>query len=244
MFIPELVVRALTRPVMNGIACGLAFAGLVVPERAAAQGKLAPEVDFNLGANTDYVFRGISQSNEEPSIFGGVDARLGLGYVGVWASNVDFDNGTDAEVAAYAGVRPKLGPATLDFGVIYYGYIEQPSGSNQDYWEGKVAASVPAGPAVLGAAVYYSPEYFGDSGDAWYYEASALVPIPGTKMTLSGVLGRQTRDIAPSYTTWNAAVGYALTDQLSLELRYWDTAKDRYGDNSSSRVVAGFKVSF
>jgi uncharacterized protein (TIGR02001 family) len=133
---------------------------------------------------------------------------------------------------------------TFDFGGIYYGYIGQPAGSDQDYWEGKIAASVPAGPATVGAAVYYSPEFFGDTGDAWYYEANAVVAIPTTRFVVSGVVGRQTRDVGPSYTTWNAAVGYGLNDQIAFELRYWDTAKDKYGDISSARVVAGFKVVF
>ena len=43
------------------------------------------------------------------------------------------------------------GPVTLDLGVIYYGYVDQPSGSHEDYWEFKAAGSIPAGPATLGA---------------------------------------------------------------------------------------------
>jgi uncharacterized protein (TIGR02001 family) len=220
----------------------LAIAGIATP--AAAREAADPKFTFNVGANTEYVFRGISQSDEDPSIFGGVDATLGLAYAAVWASNVDFGNNTDAEYALFAGVRPAIGPVTLDFGGIYYGYIGQPAGSDQDYWEGKIAASVPAGPATVGAAVYYSPEFFGDTGDAWYYEANAVMQVPATKFVVSGVVGRQTRDVGPSYTTWNAAVGYSLNDQIAFELRYWDTAKDKYGDISSGRVVAGFKVAF
>src|SRR5204862_3642097 len=87
----------------------------------AAQAQDAPEFKaaFNIGANTDYVFRGVSQTDEDPSIFGGVDLTIGsIGYAGVWASNVDFGNGTDAEVDLYAGVKPEVGPVTLDLGVI------------------------------------------------------------------------------------------------------------------------------
>ena len=39
--------------------------------------------------DTDYVFRGVSQTDENPEIFGGVDATIGsIGYAGVWLSNV------------------------------------------------------------------------------------------------------------------------------------------------------------
>jgi uncharacterized protein (TIGR02001 family) len=71
----------------------LIIAASMHSQPAAAQEKAKPKVTFNLGANNDYVFRGISQSDEDPSIFGGVDATFGSFYAGVWGSNVDFDNG-------------------------------------------------------------------------------------------------------------------------------------------------------
>ncbi len=217
-------------------AASLCFAGA-----AYAQDDSGPSFSFNIGANTDYVFRGISQTDEDPSVFGGIDATMGIGYAGVWVSNVDFSNGTDAEYDLYAGIKPTAGPVTFDLGVIYYGYVDSPKGSNQDYVEAKLAASVPAGPATLGAAVFYSPEFFGDTGDAWYYEINAAVTIPDTKVSVSGALGRQDIEVGPGYTTWNAGLGYALTDNISLDLRYWETAKDKFGAISEGRVVGGIK---
>lgn len=214
----------------------------------AAAPALAQEplsVAFNIGAATEYVFRGVSQTDEDPQVFGGVDATLGsIGYAGVWASNVDFGDSTDFEFDLYAGVRPTVGAVTFDLGVIYYGYADQPSGANWDYWEGKVAASVPAGPATLGAAVYYSPEFTGDTGQAWYYEANATVTIPQTKFSLSGALGHQSIDEAGDYTTWNLGVGYAITDKIGVDVRYFDTDVHEFGKLYDSRVVAGLKLTF
>jgi uncharacterized protein (TIGR02001 family) len=202
-------------------------------------------VAFNIGANTNYEFRGISQTNNDPSVFGGVDLTIEkMGYAGTWLSNVDFGNGTDFEYDLYAGIKPTAGPVSFDFGVIRYGYSGSPKGSHQDYWEFKAAGSVPAGPATLGAAVYYSPEFFGKTGDAWYYEVNAAASIPNTKFSVSGALGHQSVDIGPGYTTWNAGVGFALNDHVSFDLRYWDTAKDKFGKISSSDVVAGVKVAW
>ena len=64
------------------------------------------KLSYNLGATSDYVFRGVSQTQEDPAIQGGIDATYGIGYAGVWASNVDFgaDDPT-AEIDLYAGVR-------------------------------------------------------------------------------------------------------------------------------------------
>lgn len=227
------------------IALAAAVGSLALAGAAQAQ-DAGPTFAFNVGAATDYVFRGISQTDEDPQVYGGVDASMGIGYAGVWVSNVDFGNGTDAEFDLYAGIKPTAGPVTFDLGVIYYGYIDQPSGSNEDYWEGKVAASVPAGPATLGVAVYYSPEFFGKTGDAIYYEANAAVAIPDTKFTINGAIGRQEIDKAYDYTTWNVGVGFALTDNISLDVRYWDTNKSAAvtGGLGDSRVVGGLKLVF
>lgn len=224
-------------------ALAAAVGSLALAGAAQAQDD-GPSFAFNLGANTDYVFRGYSQTDEDPSVFGGVDATLGIGYAGIWVSNVDFGNGTDLEYDLYAGVKPTVGAVTLDIGVIYYGYVDSPSGSNQDYWEVKGAASVPVGPATLGVATYYSPEFFGDTGDAFYYEANAAIAIPETKFSVSGALGRQEIQQALDYTTWNVGVGFALTDHISFDVRYFDTnlSKAQSAGLADSRVVGGVKL--
>jgi uncharacterized protein (TIGR02001 family) len=221
-------------------AATLAIGGVAHAEDASPF-KLA----FNIGANSDYVFRGISQTNEDPSVFVGADATIAsIGYAGVWVSNVDFNNGTDLEFDIYGGVRPVVGAVTLDFGAIYYGYTDQPDGSHEDYWEFKAAASVPAGPATVGAAVFYSPEFFGKTGDATYYEVNAALPIPNSKFSVSGALGRQQVKGSADYTTWNAGIGFALTDHIGFDLRYWDTDEHSFGKIYDSRVVIGVKATF
>ncbi|MDP1629828.1 MAG: TorF family putative porin [Caulobacter sp.] len=188
---------------------------------AMAGAAAAQEVSFNVGVTSDYVFRGVSQADEKPALQGGVDVTGGIFYGGLWASNVDFYDSTDAEIDAYVGVTPSAGPVSFDFGAIYYGYVNQPSGADYDFWEFKAAASVPAGPATLGAAIYYSPEFFGGIGDATYYEVNAEFS-PAEKWTLSAAVGEQTFDAGGDYSTWNAGVGYAFTDKLSADLRYHD----------------------
>ncbi|MDZ4317828.1 MAG: TorF family putative porin, partial [Phenylobacterium sp.] len=65
-----------------------AAATLAMGGAAAAQ---ESPVSFNLGVASDYVYRGVSQTDEGPQVFGGVDLAIGeMGYAGIWASNVDF----------------------------------------------------------------------------------------------------------------------------------------------------------
>ena len=66
----------------------------------AAQAQTAPEVAFNIGVVSDYVFRGASQTDEEPALQGGVDVTVGSFYAGAWASTVDFGDNTDAEIVS------------------------------------------------------------------------------------------------------------------------------------------------
>ena len=135
---------------------------------AFAQDDSPLDLSFNVGAATDYVWRGVSQT-DGPQISGGVDATVGgLVYAGTWISNVDFGTGndTDFELDFYAGITPQLGPVSLDLGIMYYGYINAPSGSDQDFVEFKLTGTVPVGPATLGAGVYWSDDFFGGTGNA------------------------------------------------------------------------------
>ncbi len=186
----------------------------------------AQEVSFNIGVASDYVFRGVSQTDEGVQVFGGVDLTNDIFYAGAWVSNVDFGDGTDAEFDLYAGVKPVLGSVTFDFGLLYYGYINEPSGADWAQWEFKAAASVPAGPFTLGAAAYYSPDYTGVFTDeSLYLEANASVS-PADKWTISAAIGNQEVEILGTsfdYTTYNIGVGYAFTEKVSVDLRFHDS---------------------
>ena len=211
------------------------------------------KLSYNVGAASDYIFRGISNTNTKGQVFGGVDATYGLGYAGVWTSNVDFGTpNPDQEIDVYAGVRPTVGPVALDLGVIYYGYSKDKNAApgSYSYVEVKAAASTAVGPATVGAAVYYSPEFPGKGGEALYYELNGSIPA-GEKLTLSGAVGRQDVDVdnyfggaSNSYMTWNAGVTAAITDHVSADIRYSDTNKSGYGQVYHAAVTASLKLTF
>src|SRR4030095_10329301 len=104
----------------------MVLAALAVSGAAFAQTK-APEPDytlsFNVGAVTDYRYRGISQSRLDPALQGGADFAHKSGfYVGTWASSIKWvkDSGGDAnaEVDLYGGYKFGAGPVKLDVGVL------------------------------------------------------------------------------------------------------------------------------
>jgi len=190
----------------------------------------------NIGGTSDYVFRGVSQTDGDATIQGGADIGYGIFYAGIWASGTDeLVTASDMEYDIYGGVKPVWGPATFDFGVIYYGYTDQANiGVNVDYWEFKAGVSGELFPKLTGGAyVYYSPEQTFETGETWTVEGTLAYALPKVWIfdpTVSGLIGYQTAsDDAYStfngydeYFYWNA--GLALTvEKLTLDFRYWDT---------------------
>jgi uncharacterized protein (TIGR02001 family) len=220
-------------------ACILGLSGLGLCSEARAQ-----DVSANVAVTSDYVFRGVSQTRERPAISAGVDLTNEGFYAGAWASNVDFGDSPDAEVDLYAGYRPEVAGYALDVGVVGYLYPGQPEGADYDYVELKAAASRAVGPATLGAAVYYSPDFFGAAEDqATYAEINGAVH-PADRWTISGAVGRQWVSSDLDYTTWNLGAAYQLTRNLALDVRYHDTDQHGFGDGYGARAAATLKAAF
>lgn len=229
---------------LAAIAAVLTMTG-VASQASAQDASTRPQWAFNAAGASGYVFRGVSQTQEDPALSAGVDLTYGSVYAGAWASNVDFGDGAaNAEVDLYGGIRPEVAGWNLDLGVIGYLYTNQPAGADYDYAEFKVAASRAIGPATVGAAVYYSPDFFGSSEDeATYVEANAAFR-PADKWTISGAVGRQFVSSDFDYTTWNLGAAYRLTRNLAVDVRYHDTDEHDFGDIYGARAVASLKATF
>ena len=123
----------------------LILSTLLASTAAMAQAK-APEPDYtlsyNVGAVSNYVFRGITQTAANPAIQGGVDFVHKSGfYLGAWASNVKWVkevNGATKgsyEVDLYGGYKGEITPGlNYDLGFITYQYPGNNSGvANRSY---------------------------------------------------------------------------------------------------------------
>jgi len=99
-----------------------AVAGLLAASGAAS----AIELSGNVALTSDYVWRGVSQTDGGPAIQGGFDADLGNGlYAGVWASNVDFGDDTSVEVDVYGGWAGEFNGVGVDVGYIHYHFPQE-----------------------------------------------------------------------------------------------------------------------
>ena len=224
------------------LALAAALATVALGGSASALEMEGATVTFNAGVVSDYVFRGVSQSDEEGAIQGGVDVAIEQGYAGVWASNVDFGK-EHTEVDIYGGVRPEGFGWNFDFGAIYYAYPGEASNAHEAYVEFKAAASRAFGPATVGAAVYYSPDFFAQTDEATYYELNGAYAF-NDKISASGAIGRQDVSYNGDYTTWNVGATWAFAPHLAVDLRYHDTDEHGFGDLYESRGVIGLKAVF
>jgi uncharacterized protein (TIGR02001 family) len=97
---------------------------LAMPALAAAQAASSP-VAGNLSLVSDYRFRGLTQTFEEPALQGGFDYAHASGfYLGNWNSSISdtFFAGSPLEMDFYAGYKPTFGDVALDLGILYYYY--------------------------------------------------------------------------------------------------------------------------
>jgi Bacterial protein of unknown function (Gcw_chp) len=85
------------------------------------------DIAFGAGLTSDYIFRGVTQSNHNPSVNAYFEPRFNASpylqyYAGVAGASIAFPNRAAAEIDGYAGIRPTFGPLALDFGGIVYWY--------------------------------------------------------------------------------------------------------------------------
>lgn len=134
---------------------------------------VTPLFDIAIGAvvQSDYNFRGISQSNRKPSgggyFEGQFNTQIGQIYAGIagnainWPAALGFTD-PNAEIDLYGGWRNTWGQFTLDLGVIYYWYpSEQFNGftSQSDFVEFYAKPSYAITPTLtVGANVFYTPD--------------------------------------------------------------------------------------
>ena len=79
-------------------------------------------VSANVAFASDYVWRGMTQS-DAPAIQGGFDFEAESGfYAGIWGSNVNFNDGAGSELDYYFGYGFSVGDLGIDIGYVAFDY--------------------------------------------------------------------------------------------------------------------------
>ena len=206
-----------------------AFAADVAVKKAPAVAPAPPpspwDVNFGGIIMSDYLFRGISQSDRGPS--GGAyfepnyKSPIGTFYAGIAAYAISWPSGPgygftdpDAEIDFYGGWRNSWGPFSADLGLIYYYYPSESfngATNTSDFYEiyGKFGYDFGNGFSI-GGNVFYTP-------DLLHYSET----FTGLGLTVSkpdAVYYSGTAAFAFPQTFWD------ISTTISGELGYWDIA--------------------
>ncbi len=220
------------------IGIGIAATALI---GVAAASHAEMSVSANVALASDYVFRYVSQTQEEPAISGGFDLDTGTGiYLGTWASNVDFGDDATVEIDFYGGYAAEFDNGLgIDIGITDYEFFDDEANDNSVEIYGIVSYK------WLSASAYFGVDNDFDAGDTDNYVwLEAGVEYPAGPVTLAATVGTLNSDVADSdYSGWSIG---ASTDAagLTFGLSYHDTDSDGeaiFGDNADGRVV--FSVS-
>lgn len=145
---------------------------------AAAAPAAALDFSGSAALTSDYVLRGISQTQGDPALQVGVRATAANGfYASAWGSQIDYGPvlGTDAEVDLIAGWNRNLGTRwNLDLNLTRYRYPGTRGGVNLDYNEILATLTLDQrGWLLLG----WSENVFASHRRGIYLEAGARFPL-------------------------------------------------------------------
>jgi len=223
-----------------------------------ADGHSAHSLSANVTLTSDYIYRGISQTNEDPALQGGFDYAHSSGlYLGVWASSLEFNSGTtdeaSLEIDVYGGVSGELqNGISWDIGALYYLYPDQNADAAADYdflefyaamgyaWDNDYSPAVDLG-------VAYSPDFYGEDDTGLYVHGGLSMSImdmldPYITVGYQDVDGDKSTE---GFDYYHYAIGVSKTiDILTFDLS-WNDASDLDGcDDICEAVVFSVSSSF
>ncbi len=245
--------RLLAGIVKSGIVGVALIAGFAAQAYAGDPPKLA--LSGSATFTTDYMFRSISNTSQDPAVQPEFDATYGMFFAGIWGSNTAFGNGI--EIDYYGGIAPTFWGIDWNVTALEYTY---PSANAGDYFELKTGAAKTWGNLGLSINNYWSPDWAGIGTQSDAIELGASYSFTNKLFgfftpSVSGALGWQLYEdtaLVPNYTYWNAGLTLGFMDHWSADIRYYDTNYSKTDcainsggrDNCDARVVGAIKATF
>ncbi|UNK57959.1 TorF family putative porin [Pseudoxanthomonas daejeonensis] len=197
---------------------------------------------WSVAAVSDYVWRGVSQTDEDPTAQAGLTYSHSSGfYVGTWASGVDFGPGDPSvEVDGFIGYSIDLSPDT-NFDVMINRYMYPDAGGlNFNELIGKFTFF-----DAYSVTMAFSDDFGGSDTNAYYVAGAGSWGLPGDFSLNAGVGYNSLADsygedyvdynigVSRSWGLFTAALGYYGTD---------GNGTDNFGDLADDRVVLTLSV--
>ncbi len=176
----------------TALAAALLLSAPLVAFAQEAEEEASSPFSATFAVTTDYVFRGVSQTDNEPAFQAGASysAPFGL-YAGVWASNVDFgEGGPDFEVDYFVGWNKDLSDTwNLDLGVNRYTYEGASDGDGDIDYNEYIAKVTWSGPVTVGGILAYADDYSNTGAEEIYAGLSASYDIGDSGFSLGASTG-------------------------------------------------------
>ena len=190
----------------------LSMGVLSAPVRAAEAPTSPHTLTANVGLYSQYVFRGLTQTNEDPAVQGGFDYSHTSGfYLGFWGSNISwlkenatsstgtvagsYRSGGSLELDFYGGFKGSVGDFGYDVGLLYYYYPGDlnptPLLNKADTLEAYIAGSWKWFTIKYSHSITDETFGVGDSSGTSYLDFSASFPLGDTGLTLGAHYGIQ-----------------------------------------------------
>lgn len=219
----------------------------------AAVGTVANSAEFSgyLALTTDYVWRGVTQSDGDPAAQLGGDVSFDTGlYAGAWVSTIDISNGAnhqrDTEVIYYAGYGHDLNNSwALGANVVAHTYPGQSGVIDYSYEELIVSVNY-RDRAWLEYA--YSQDLYDTGSEAHNIELYTEWPA-GRYLIVGAGAGYYdvSRVVGSGYGYWELGVTWPI-EKFDLDLRYHDTNRPvmfiSTPERADSRISLTLRMSF
>jgi uncharacterized protein (TIGR02001 family) len=147
--------------------------GAIVGCALSAPTFAAGELSANASVTNNYIWRGLTQTENEAAVQGGIDYADDSGfYVGTWTSNVNYGPSDvySYEHDVYGGYAFDVGGVSWDVGLLYYNYDKA---AEFDFLEGYLTMGI--GAFSLGAWVLLDTE--AEEGDGQDFGAGSTYYI-------------------------------------------------------------------
>lgn len=224
------------------LAGALMLGALAAPTAAIAEEEeKALTISGNVAFVSDYRFRGISYSDLDPALQGGITLEHKSGFfIGAWGSSIADFNGSTVEMDITAGWAGTLAGLDISGGGLFYTY---PGGTDTNIVELFGTVGVPLGPVTATFGLNWAPSQDNLDRSNRYAFGTLSAGIPNTPITLKATLGNErgglVADESGSTTSkWDWLVGADVTwEMLTFGVAY-------VGSDLTGRTITDGDYSF
>lgn len=197
-------------------------------------------VSANVGATSNYIWRGMTQTKDKSSINGGIDLDYKGFYAGTWASNVDFGTQANYELDVYGGYSGSY--EGLSYDLSYLAFMYPDSHDSSDFSEVTLALGYDIDKLSLG--VSYSKtvyEEWSNGKKPHYVEGTASYDFGIASLDLSY---GDYQNSGNNYTIGISKSFELEGNSLDLALKYAKYNADSGSSSDEENVFATISYSF